>query len=78
MRYQSTRPKRQFLAGVKCTQCGQIDTTVQVQIFEPEPDEYIECVECQHSERRPTADDLPQIQTDSHDDGVGVVKFLSK
>lgn len=79
MRYQSTRPKRQFLAGVKCTQCGQIDTTVQVQIFEPEPNEYIECVECQHTARRPTADDLPQIQASTEGgmtDGVGVVRFV--
>lgn len=78
MRYQSTRPKRQFLAGVKCTQCGQMDTTVQVQIFVPDFDEYIECVECQYQERRPTADELTQIQATTHDDGVGMVKFISK
>lgn len=61
MRYQSTRPKRQFLAGVKCPICGELDKIVQVQIFEPEFDEYIECTECGHSERRPTPDDLPSI-----------------
>ncbi|MDO4450515.1 MAG: YheV family putative metal-binding protein [Moraxella sp.] len=77
MRYQSTRPKRQFLAGVKCTQCGQIDTTVQVQIFIPEPDEYIECVQCNHTERRPTAEDLPNIQTERGNDDVGVVRFIT-
>ena len=75
MRYQSIRPKRQFLAGVKCTACGQLDTTVQVQIFEPTPDEYIECVQCNHTERRPTADDLPKVQSEHRDD-VGVVRFV--
>lgn len=65
MRYQSTRPRRQFLAGVKCPNCGKIDTIVQVQIFEPEQDEYIECIECGHHERRPTAEELPAIQNSS-------------
>lgn len=55
-----------------------MDTTVQVQIFVPDFDEYIECVECQYQERRPTADELTQIQATTHDDGVGMVKFISK
>lgn len=78
MRYQSNRPKRQFLAGVKCTQCGQTDTTVQIEIFEPVPDEYIECISCGHTERRPTPDDLPKIQSQNTDDGVSVIKFVPK
>lgn len=74
MRYQSNRPKRQFLAGVQCNACQAVDTTVQVQIFAPEFDEYIECIACQHTERRPTAQDLVSAaQADR--DGVGVVKF---
>ncbi len=79
MRYQSTHPKRQFLAGVKCTECGATDTTVQVQIFVPEPDEYIECVACHHTARRPTAEELPKIQAHNAGvtpDGVGVVRFI--
>lgn len=72
MRYQSSRPKRQFLAGVKCTQCGQLDTTVQVQIFEPAFDEYIECINCNHSERRPTAE---EIQPKNVSESMGFVKF---
>lgn len=79
MRYQSIRPKRQFLAGVKCTQCQATDTTVQVQIFTPWPDEYIECIACQYTARRPTADDLPKIQATIEGgmtDGVGVVRFI--
>ncbi len=74
MRYQSNRTKRQFLAGVTCTQCHQQDTTVQVQIFTPVYDEYIECTHCGHHERRPCADDIKQQTTEE----VGVVKFLQK
>lgn len=74
MRYQSNRPKRQFLAGVRCNACQAVDTTVQVQIFAPEFDEYIECVACGYSERRPTAQDLANVAKVG-DDGVGVVKF---
>lgn len=79
MRYQSTKPKRQFLAGVTCQQCGEIDKTVQVEVFEPAYDEYIECVACGYTERRPAPEDLPNLQqADSHDsDSFGVVKFLS-
>lgn len=74
MRYQSNRPKRQFLAGVRCNACQAVDTTVQVQIFTPSFDEYIECIACQHTERRPTAQDLVSMTQADHD-GVGVVKF---
>lgn len=79
MRYQSNRPKRQFLAGVKCSECGATDTTVQVQIFTPTFDEYIECIACQHTARRPTADEIPSIQVKTADmssDGVGVVRLI--
>lgn len=80
MRYQSTRPKRQFLAGVKCTACGELDSTVQIQIFEPQPDEYIECILCGHSERRPTPEEAQKLQqTDASDPmGVGLVRFIAK
>lgn len=74
MRYQSTRPKRQFLAGVVCTHCQSTDSTVYVQIFEPVADEYIECTVCGHSEHRPTAQDIG-VNSDHSD--VGVVKFHS-
>lgn len=58
MRFQSSRPKRQFLAGVSCPACQKHDVIVQVQAFEPEPDEYIECIECGHLERRPSSDSI--------------------
>lgn len=72
MRYQSNRPKRQFLAGVKCPTCQQSDVVVQIITFDP-PDEYIECTDCGHTERRPNADSIKIIQAENE---VGVVKFL--
>ena len=44
--------------------------------FEPEPDEYIECTLCGHSERRPSPEDVQQMQTHTEADAVGVVKFM--
>lgn len=80
MRYQSTRPKRQFLAGVACPKCQTMDAVVQVQIFEPEPDEYIECTQCQHVERRPDPDEIAEknaLANDAMSTGTtGTVKFL--
>ncbi len=58
MRYQSTRPKKRFVAGVKCPSCQQQDVIMQVQCFEPEPDEYIECIECGHTEHRPSEESV--------------------
>lgn len=76
MRYQSQRPKRQFLAGVKCPNCAEIDKIVQIQIFEPTPDEYIECVVCGHTERRPKPEDLPNINYSANQsNNIGLVKF---
>lgn len=72
MRYQSNRPKRQFLAGVKCPQCQKTDVIVQITCFDP-PDEYIECIDCGHNERRPSTDELKIIQANNE---VSVVKFL--
>lgn len=84
MRYQSNRPKRQFLAGVSCPKCEKIDVIVQVQIFEPEADEYIECTQCGHIERRPEADgikeknrlDTQQIKDAMQKGTSGTVKFI--
>lgn len=77
MRYQSKRPKRQFLAGVKCPTCEAVDKIVQVQVFEPQPDEYIECIVCGHSERRPaTIDEVNASQETISTGTSGVVKFI--
>lgn len=75
MRYQSTKPKRQFLAGVKCPKCEAMDAVVQIQIFEPEFDEYIECTQCKYQEHRPSANAVQQANTHTTNAGIGVVNF---
>ncbi len=73
MRFQSSRPKRQFLAGVACPHCQAKDAIVQVQRFEPEPDEYIECIECGHKEHRPSAEEVRQNNLKITNAGIRVV-----
>ena len=83
MRYQSTRPKRQFLSGVHCPKCQAMDAVVQVNIVTPAPDEYIECTQCGHTEHRPDPDSISaknyaedQIARDAMATGTsGTVKF---
>ena len=90
MRYQSNRPKRQFLAGVACPSCKALDKVVQIQLYQPEYDEHIECTACGYSERRPTPDEIVDIQQSNHqetihhetvhygavgDDSAGIVRF---
>jgi Zn ribbon nucleic-acid-binding protein len=56
---------------------------VQVNIFVPEADEYIECTQCDHSERRPDSDEVSaknhledQLARDAMPTGTrGTVKF---
>ena len=83
MRYQSSRPKRQFLSGVSCPKCQTIDAVVQINIMIPEPDEYIECTQCGHTEHRPDPDAISaknhaedQLTRDAMATGTsGTVKF---
>ena len=83
MRYQSSRPKRRFLAGVRCPKCQAMDAVMQVNIVTPEPDEYIECTQCGHTEHRPDPDTIcaknhleDQIARDAMSTGTsGTVKF---
>ena len=83
MRYQSSRPKRQFLAGVRCPKCQTMDAVVQVNIVTPMPDEYIECTQCGHTEHRPDPDAISaknnledQLARDAMTTGTsGTVKF---
>ena len=70
MRYQSNRPKRQFLAGVACPSCKALDKVVQIQLYQPEYDEHIECTACGYSERRPTPDEIVDIQQSNHQETV--------
>lgn len=83
MRYQSSAPKRRFLAGVRCPKCQAMDAVMQVNIVTPEPDEYIECTQCGHTEHRPNPDTISaknnledQIARDAMSTGTsGTVKF---
>ena len=83
MRYQSSTPKRRFLAGVRCPKCHAMDSVMQVNIVIPEPDEYIECTQCGHTEHRPDPDTISaknhledQIARDAMSTGTsGTVKF---
>lgn len=83
MRYQSSTLKRRFLAGVRCPKCQAMDAVMQVNIVVPEPDEYIECTQCGHTEHRPDPDTISaknhledQIARDAMSTGTsGTVKF---
>ena len=83
MRYQSSTPKRRFLAGVRCPKCQAMDAVVQINIVTPVADEYIECTQCGHTERRPDPEAISaknyaedQIARDAMATGTsGTVKF---
>lgn len=67
--------KKRFIAGAKCTNCQALDRVV---LFTTADDEWIECVECGASERRPT--DINQLDntvtnSPSKPDEIGVVQF---
>ncbi|WP_296243001.1 MULTISPECIES: YheV family putative metal-binding protein [unclassified Psychrobacter] len=83
MRYQSSTPKRRFLAGVRCPKCQALDAVMQVNIVTPEADEYIECTQCGHTEHRPDPNTISaknhledQLTRDAMSTGTrGTVKF---
>lgn len=62
--------KRRFIAGAKCPQCQAEDRVVMLSTAE---DEWIECIECGYSERRPTH--VEETQFPAVADEVGVVQF---
>ena len=62
--------KRRFIAGAKCPQCQAQDRVVMLSSAE---DEWIECIECGYSERRPTHVEAPEIAEPA--DEVGVIQF---
>ncbi|MEY2863363.1 MAG: hypothetical protein RLY58_1070 [Pseudomonadota bacterium] len=65
--------KKRFIAGAKCTQCNAVD---RVMMLITDDDEWIECVDCGYTERRPT-----EVVTRDPDaeaaakDSTGVVQF---
>lgn len=62
--------KKRFIAGARCMKCNALD---RVMIFMGEGDEWIECVDCGYTERRPTATEL--TNSPSKREEVGVVQF---
>ena len=61
--------KRRFIAGAKCPKCQAIDRVVMITT---ENDEWVECIECDYTERRPTKEDLEEAATA---DEIGVIQF---
>ena len=76
----STVIKKRFIAGAKCPACAAAD---RVMLIMSADDEWIECIECGHIERRPTEvvtkdpDHAPATHTPATTDVVGVVQFRS-
>ena len=69
--------KKRFIAGVRCNHCNALDRVV---MHSTDDDEWIECVECGKTERRPTSiDQLENTVTNSPSkaDEVGIVHFKS-
>ena len=62
--------KRRFIAGAKCPKCGATDRIVMLTTND---DEWIECIECDYSENRPTHVEEPDIPAVA--DVVGVIQF---
>lgn len=61
--------KRRFIAGAKCPRCQALDSIVMLTSVD---DEWIECIDCEYSEQRPTEiEATTTIETDT----VGVVQF---
>lgn len=61
--------KRRFIAGAKCPRCQALDSIVMLTSVD---DEWIECIDCEYSEQRPTEIEATiTIETDT----VGVVQF---
>ncbi|MFX3621997.1 MAG: YheV family putative zinc ribbon protein [Acinetobacter radioresistens] len=62
--------KRRFIAGVRCPKCEALDKII---MLTTEDDEWIECIECSYSDRRPNHIEQPQ-EVPLPDD-VGVIQF---
>lgn len=67
--------KKRFIAGARCHHCNALDRVV---MFTTNDEEWIECVACEKTERRPTSiDHLENTVTNSPSKGdeVGIVHF---
>lgn len=61
--------KRRFIAGAKCPKCEAMDRIVMLTSGE---DEWIECIECNYSENRPTHVEPKEPEVA---DEIGVIQF---
>ena len=62
--------KRRFIAGAKCPKCEAMDRIV---MLTSDDAEWIECVECEYSENRPTEVEQP-LEPEIADE-IGVIQF---
>lgn len=62
--------KRRFIAGAKCPRCESMDRIVMLTTDDAE---WIECIECDYSENRPTHVDAPEEP--AIPDEIGVIQF---
>ena len=61
--------KRRFIAGAKCPKCQAQDRVVMITTHD---DEWIECVECDYTEQRPSEENY--VEPEVADD-IGVIQF---
>ena len=64
--------KRRFIAGAKCPKCQALDRVVMITT---ENEEWIECIECDYSEHRPT--EVEDVAPEPADE-IGVIQFKPK
>ena len=62
--------KRRFIAAAKCPRCEAMDRIVMLSTDDAE---WIECIECDYSENRPTHVDEPTEPATP--DEIGVIQF---
>lgn len=62
--------KRRFIAGAKCPVCQAIDRIVMIT---NQGDEWIECIDCDYTDRRPTEVISPAAPLQP--DEIGVIQF---
>lgn len=68
MSYANMKIKKRFIAGVRCPKCNRLDRII---MLTHEQREWIECIECDYSDNRPTPE---QIHPNTQDD-IGVIQF---
>lgn len=53
--------KKRFIAGAVCPKCQAQD---RIMMFSTDGDEWIECIECHYSEKRPTEENYQETAID--------------